>query len=152
VKVTKNKDPRAVHVVEPLVEVLTAHRRTLVESQHEGLESGLMFPCSAASARCSSTRRNVDELIWFKSGSCLTEPLLKICKRAGVPEMSPHALRRTWEKMMRKADVDGMVRRSIAGWRTETAQTIYSDVDADDRAAAGRAMLRLVGPDGGARE
>lgn len=145
VKATKDKDPRSVAVVEPLAEVLKEHRRRLLAMEHPGLVSGLMFPSSLQSARAGASRRGEDSLSWFKSGSCLRAPLLQVCKRAELPEMSPHALRRTWEKLMRKAEVDGMVRRSIAGWRTDTAQMIYSDVDSEDRAAAGRAMLRLVG-------
>ena len=45
--------------------------------------------------------------------------LRKISVAAGVPEISAHGLRRTFDKLLRKAEVEGFVRRSMAGWRPE---------------------------------
>lgn len=143
-KATKTEDPRIVVVVEPLAHVLSEQRQWLLETQHPGLPSGLIFPTSERHAKAGATRRGADELSWFRSGSCLAPPLEMVANAAGVPVLSPHALRRTWEKLLRKANVDGLVRRSLAGWRSTDAQEIYTDVDAEDRAHAGEAVLRLV--------
>ena len=61
-----------------------------------------------------------------------------------MPPLSPHALRRSFEKLLRRADVDGLVRRSLAGWASTNAQEIYTDVDADDRVEALGAVVQLV--------
>jgi len=70
--------------------------------------------------------------------------VIEASRVAGGPELSPHALRRTFDGLLRKANVDSFVRRGLAGWRTEGAQAIYTQVDRDDRAAAGRAFIQLV--------
>jgi len=44
---------------------------------------------------------------------------------------------------MREAGVDQLVRRALAGWRSEKAQAIYATVNKDERDAAGR-RCRLV--------
>ena len=90
------------------------------------------------------TRRAGKPLRWYRSAAALDEPLRLVSEKAGVPELSPHALRRTWEGLMRKAGVDEFVRRSVSGWRTERAQGIYSIIDRDDRDQAGAAVLNLV--------
>jgi hypothetical protein len=58
--------------------------------------------------------------------------------------VSPHSFRRTFENVLRKAGVDDLVRRSLAGWSTEEAQSIYATVDPEDRMAAGRRIVDLV--------
>jgi hypothetical protein len=37
-----------------------------------------------------------------------------------------------------------LVRRSMAGWRSEEAQRIYATVDPEERQAAGRTLVALV--------
>ena len=46
--------------------------------------------------------------------------------------------------MMREAGLEQMVRRAVAGWRTEKVQGIYATVVSKDRQAAARAMGNLV--------
>ncbi len=46
--------------------------------------------------------------------------------------------------MLRQAGVDQLVRRSLAGWRSDNAQRIYAGIDKRERDAAGDAMVRLV--------
>ena len=45
---------------------------------------------------------------------------------------------------LRQAGVDELVRRSLAGWRSDDAQEIYAGVDKREGAAAGDAMVQLV--------
>lgn len=143
-KSTKTGDPRSLPVTGPLASLLVEQRAWLAETRHEGLPSGLVFPASGQSARAGATKRDSDELLWFKSGSCLNRALRRVCHEAGVPELSPHALRRSFEKLLRRANVDQLVRRSMAGWRSPEAQDIYTDVDEEDRRAAFGAMLQVV--------
>lgn len=143
-KATKTDDPRRVTVVGPLAEVLAEQRRWLLERQHAGLSSGLMFPASPVQARGGASRRGDDEVTWYRSASVVAEPLRRIAAVAEVPRITAHSLRRTWENLLRRAGVDQLVRRSLAGWRTEEAQAIYATVDPAERKAAGAAVVRLV--------
>jgi integrase len=143
---TKTDDPRIVAVVEPLAKILVEQRRWLIATQHPGLASDVMFPADPAHARAGAGRRkrNPDEIIWYRSGSVLKRPIAKAVEEAKVPMISPHGFRRTWENMLRRAGVDQLVRRSLAGWRSEEAQAIYASVDSSEREAAGRAVVSLV--------
>jgi len=144
VKATKTDDPRRIVVVGPLAEVLAEQRRWLLEQQHPGLASGLVFPASPAHARAGATRRGVNELSWYRSPTIFARPLAKVVKKAGITDISGHSLRRTWENLLRAAGVDQLVRRALAGWRTEKAQAIYATVAKEEREAAGSAVVRLV--------
>ena len=56
------------------------------------------------------------------------------------------SLRRTYENLLREAGVDQLVRRSLAGWRTEEAQSIYANVAPTERRAAANSLVNLVRP------
>ena len=144
VKVTKTDDPRRIVVVGPLAEVLAEQRRWLLEQQHPGLASELMFLASPAHAKAGATRRGVEELSWYRSPTIFARPLAKVVEEAGITDISGHSLRRTWENLLRAAGVDQLVRRALAGWRTERAQAIYATVAKEERKAAGSAMVSLV--------
>ncbi|MEO1336273.1 MAG: tyrosine-type recombinase/integrase, partial [Myxococcota bacterium] len=131
-------------LVAPLKAALDAQRRWLSETGHEGQSSDLVFPSSPNQALAGARRRQTDELSWYRARSCLYKPLERVCEEAGVPPLSPHALRRSFEKLLRRADVDGLVRRSLAGWASAKAQSIYTDVDAKDRADALGSVIRLL--------
>jgi integrase len=143
---TKTDDPRIVTVVEPLAKILAEQRRWLIAVQHPGLASDLMFPADPSHARSGASRRkqNPDEVTWYRSGSVLNGPIAKAVAEAKIPRISPHSFRRTWENMLPRAGVDQLVRRSLAGWRSEEAQAIYASVDSSEREAAGRAVVSLV--------
>jgi len=149
-KETKTDDPRIVVEVDPLRDVLDAQRRWLVETEHPGLFSGLVFPADPHRARAGATRRG-GTVRWWRSTSCTAKPLRRLARTAGLPELSNHALRRTWEDLLRRAGVGDLVRRSLAGWRSEKAQAIYAGVSDEERARAGAAVVRLVAPKSGTR-
>ena len=143
-KTTKTDDPRRIVVVEPLAEVLSEQRRWLFSTQHPGFSSGLIFPANLRQAKAGARRRGSDKLSWYRSTSIFHKPLAKVVAEAGITEISQHSLRRTWENLLREANVDVLVRRALAGWRTEKAQAIYATVDKKEREAAGEAVVRLV--------
>ena len=143
-KGTKQNEPRTLPQVAPLQRAIEAQRQWLIDVEHPGLDSGLVFPASPRHAKAGASRRKAKTLSWYRSRSCLNKPLLMACERAEVPCLCPHALRRGFEKLLRRADVDGLVRRSLAGWASTDAQEIYTDVDAKDRADALGSVMKLV--------
>ncbi len=145
-KSTKTDDPRRVTMVEPLSAVLAAQRRWLLQTQHPGLSSGLVFPASPRHARAGATRRKSDEVSWFRSASTINKPLRTVVEKSEgkIPEISAHSLRRTFENLQRLAGVDQLVRRAVSGWRTEEAQAIYATINRTERDQAADAVLQLV--------
>ena len=131
-------------VVEPLAEILATQRRWLITQQHDGLVSGLIFPANPLHARAGAARRGADDVSWFRAPEIFHKPLRKLWGKNKLPEFSIHALRRTWENLLRTAGVDDLVRRSMAGWRTEEAQAIYASVDRRERDAAASSVVALV--------
>jgi integrase len=143
-KTTKTDDPRRITIVEPLAQTLEDQRRWLLQTQHPGLGSGLVFPASPQHAKAGATRRGVDELSWYRSPSVLDEPIRRVVAEAKIPPISPQSFRRTWENMLREAGVDQLVRRALAGWRTDKAQGIYATVDRSERDAASEAVVSFI--------
>jgi len=135
VKTTKSGEPRVVAIPHPLGEVLDTQRQWLLNQQHPGLASGLVFP---------SPWRHKGREGWYRGAGVLGEPIVKACKKAGLPEISPHALRRTYEDLLRRAGVDQMVRRTMAGWQDDKVQAMYASVNPDEMRAAAEAVVNLV--------
>lgn len=141
---TKTDDPRVVALAEPLRDAIARQRRWLLQTQHPGLDSGLVFPASPRHARGGANRRGADALSWHRSPSCLDKPLARVCEAAGVRPVTPHALRRSFERMLREAGVDKLQRRAMLGWRSESAQEIYTEVDADEMARGAERVAEFV--------
>jgi len=144
VKATKTDDPRRVTLVGPLEQAIEEQRRWLLERQHPGLESGLIFPASPG----HGLGRRGDDIVWYRSQSAIRASVAAACDRAKVPRITPHALRRTFEDLLREAGVEDLVRRAVAGWRTDKAQGIYATVKRGERDAAAAAVVELVFADG----
>ena len=83
-------------------------------------ESELLFPAAP-------TRWNAGG--GFQSRGCLAEPFRIVGKAIGLTyEISPRAMRRTFQDLARAAKVNDIVTRSISGHATETMQRHYSTV------------------------
>jgi hypothetical protein len=68
--------------------------------------------------------------------------LAKIDKRFTV-----HGLRYTFTDLVRRANVDAVVRRALTGHVTEEMQRKYSTVGLDEKRAAVAGVIRLVPPE-----
>ncbi|MCA9665979.1 MAG: hypothetical protein KC503_10340 [Myxococcales bacterium] len=115
-KATKTDDPRRVTIVAPLAVVLAEQRRWLIETQHPGVASGLVFPASPQHAKAGATRRDVDEVSWYRSPSVLDEPLRRVVKEASIPAISPQSFGGPGRMCCaRRASINSSVARSRAG-------------------------------------
>lgn len=125
----KKRAPKEYPVEPELKAVLEAHRKTLQEDE------GWMFPASNGALR---TPNSMDRA-WTK---CLD--LAKIEKRFTV-----HGLRYTFTDLVRRANVDVVVRRALTGHVTEQMQRKYSTVGLDEKRDAIAGVFRLVRLPGG---
>ena len=129
--VSRKKQAPKEYPVEPeLAEILREHRRLLLRTQAKGLEAGWMFPSAEGTLR---TPNSLDRA-WAK---WLQQA--KITKRFTV-----HGLRYTFTDLVRRANVDAVVRRALTGHVTEEMQRHYSTVGLDEKRAAIAGVLRLV--------
>jgi integrase len=141
---TKTDDPRVVPVPYMALRLLQVQRQRLLSMQHPALSQGLMFPSDPEHAAWGATRRGSSKLNWYRYPSSLVAPIRRIVVGSGLPRVSPHSFRRTWENVLRRAGVDQMVRRAMAGWRSERAQAIYSQVDLEEAKLEADRAARIV--------
>lgn len=113
--------------------ILRWHRQRLLKEQAPGLEAGWTFPSSTGTLR---TPNSLDRA-WVK---CLAKA--KIEHRFTI-----HRLRYTFTDLVRRANVDAVVRRALTGHVTEEMRRRYSTVGLDEKRAAVAGVLRLVPPE-----
>ncbi len=128
----KKRAPKEYPIEPELAEILKWHRQRLLKDQAPGLEAGWMFPSSTGTLR---TPNSLDRA-WAK---CLTAA--EITHRFTV-----HGLRYTFTDLVRRANVDAVVRRALTGHVTEEMQRRYSTVGMDEKRAAVAGVIRLVPP------
>jgi integrase len=109
---TKNDDPRSVPILEgDMHDLLAATRK---ERDEKWPDSPWVF--SRGGERIIDFRWAWDEA----------------CKRAGVPDLNFHDLRRTAVRNMRRAGIPQVIRMKISGHKTDSMERRYNIVDADD--------------------
>ncbi|HEX7841485.1 MAG TPA: site-specific integrase [Kofleriaceae bacterium] len=132
--VSRKKQAPKEYPVEPeLAGILSEHRKRLPKTQTNGLAEGWMFPSTEGTLR---TPNSLDRA-WEK---CLKHA--EITKRFTV-----HGLRYTFTDLVRRANVDAVVRRALTGHVTEEMQRHYSTVGLDEKRAAIASVLRLAPPE-----
>lgn len=119
---------RTVPLAEPLPVMLREHRQRLLAAQHPGLPAGFVFATRRGTLHC---------------GTPLGKVLDKACPAAGVPRITVHGLRRTFNNLVRQVTA-GMVVRAIIGHSDESMTAHYSVVSADEKLAAATAVVRML--------
>jgi integrase len=109
---TKNDEPRSVPVLDgDMRDLLTAAKK---ERDAQWPNSPWVF--SRGGERIIDFRWAWDEA----------------CKRAGVPDLNFHDLRRTAVRNMRRAGIPQVIRMKISGHKTDSMERRYNIVDAED--------------------
>jgi integrase len=128
----KKRAPKEYPVEPELKEILLWHRHRMMRKQAPGFSDGWMFPSQTGTPRAPSSL----DKAW---GKCLEAA--KIEKRFTV-----HGLRYTFTDLVRRANVDAVVRRALTGHVTEEMQRRYSTVQLDEKRAAIAGVIKLVRP------
>lgn len=121
---TKTARDQRLHLPDEVMAVLHWHVGRLVG---EALESELLFPSETGG---------------FRSRSALDKPFARVASSIGLRKrITPRGMRRTYQDLMRAAQVDGLVVRAISGHATPEMQAHYSTVSPTEMRAA---VLRLA--------
>lgn len=123
---TKNNDGRGAPILEGDM------RDLLLKAKNEHDQSWPQCPWVFA--------RNGEKIRTFRSA------WQAACKRAGVPDLHLHDLRRTAVRNMRRAGIPQVVRMKISGHRTDSMERRYNIVDADDLRVAKELLERRALP------
>jgi hypothetical protein len=126
---TKNLSRFRLSVPEELTQILRWH----VDNLSEGLmrQSNLLFPSTTGG---------------FRSPTALAKPFEDVCRHLKLAKrITPKGMRRTFQDLARRAQVEGLVQRSICGHLTEEMTELYSSVGQDEVRAAMEKVVSLAG-------
>lgn len=144
---TKTDDPRTIPVGAELVEILRAHRRTMVRNQHPGVGSGLVFPASARGDLADPDAAPPAEG-WYRLSGSLLKTLVRAARSVGLEvRVTPQVLRRTWVSLQVESGIDRLVLRSIVGHVDEEMTERYHHAREELRLAAVRNLgVKVLSP------
>jgi len=132
---TKTQDPRRVAAPDLVIEALEKHRERLMREQHPGLEQGLVFPADGGGYRLpqsiGKTLRSLEDDV------------------ESDVHLTPQVLRRTYNNLLRKAQVDRVVLREQMGHTDEPMTERYSSVDFEEKRNAVTRVFSETRPEGG---
>jgi integrase len=131
VSTPKGKGQRTVPLVPELAEIMREHRRRLMEKQHPGLRSSLVFPSDVGG---------------YHSPTAMRFPLANVLEKKKLPRITVHGLRRTFNNLVRQ-QAPGIVTRSIMGHVSEIMTSHYSIAGADEKKKAVAAVFEMVRAD-----
>jgi integrase len=122
---TKTARDQKLHLPLELMQVLHWHAERLPSGPQT--ESDLLFPSETGG---------------YRSRSCLDKPFAAVAKAIGLKKrITPRGMRRTYQDLMRAANVEGVVVRAISGHATTRMQEHYSTVSPTEMSGA---LLRLA--------
>lgn len=134
--VTRKKRAPKEYPVEPeLRDILKWHRQRMLAEQAPGLEEGWMFPSATGTLRTPNSMDRAWAASLIEAG---------ISKRFTV-----HGLRYTFTDLVRRANVDAVVRRALTGHVTEEMQRRYSTVSLSEKREAIAGVIRILRPEVG---
>jgi integrase len=143
----KKRAPTEFPLVPELTLVLREHRRRLLKEQ-VAVGAGWVFPIEYRRRWNANDRRRsrpVGDREPLHCHAFLSKPVAACAKAAGIPgRFTPHRLRGVWIDLARRAGVDPVIQRAIAGHVTEGMRDHYSAVGLDEKRDAVASVFRLV--------
>lgn len=128
---TKTDVDRRIPMHPVVSEAIREHRKLLIRRQHDGLQSELVFPSDEGTPRYPGSLR--------KAFATITDAI-------GLDKhVSPQVLRRTFVTLMRTAQIDSIVSRSIVGHESEEMQEHYAGVSVEQKREALDSILTAEG-------
>jgi integrase len=125
---TGTKRSAALHPI--ILEVIKAHRTSLVARKLPVMGTAWVFP--SGTGRCHRA-------------SYLKRPFERVLKAAKIEKhFSPHGMRRTFNNLMRQAQVDRTLLHSMIGHSSDKMTELYSHVDRDEKLAAVDRLAKIV--------
>lgn len=122
---TKTSKDQRLHLPLELMRVLGWHVDRLPSGPAQTSE--LLFPSATGG---------------YRSRSCLDKPFERVAAAIGLKKrITPRGMRRSYQDLMRAANVDGLIVRAISGHATREMQDHYSTVSPTEMRAA---MLRVA--------
>lgn len=132
---TKTGHDQVIALPQEMMEILREHVQSLTGAMKA---SEYLFPSDPDYSR-------KDGKVGMRSRSCLDKPFKAIVKKMKLDfTVTPRAMRRSFQDLARKAEVEAIVTRSISGHRTEKMQEHYSTVRQDEQQEGIGRLLRLV--------
>lgn len=124
---TKTAKDQRIGLPAEVMDVLRDHVKMLEFRDNAASRSDLLFPSDVGG---------------FRSASCLNKPFAAACAALGLTKhITPRAMRRTSQDMLRTAEVHDTVTRSISGHASEVMQRHYSTAYlSEQREAIGRVV------------
>ena len=131
---TKTKTPREVPIHPFLVGVLQEHRQALIREQHRGLQNNLVFPSNHGGVRLPQSANRVYDLAREAAG-------LEV-------RVGHQVLRRTFNTLAVRANIDRIHIRSMMGHSSEKMTERYAGVPLEDKKTAVECMFKGFGGEG----
>lgn len=127
---TKTHTPRVVYMPELVGDVLREHRKSMMQDQHPGLASGLVFPANNGKPRF---------------GSVLRKPMRFVSEHLVLDFIvTPQVLRRTFNTLLVQAGVDRIVLRAQMGHTSEQMTARYSGISTEAKKVAVQSVFTSV--------
>ena len=129
----KTGKTRSVPLHPLMAAALRDHRRLLVAQGRPVMGTALLFP---------------NESGRFHYPTFVRKALKRVLGAAGISKhLSPHGMRRTFNNLMRRAQVDRAVLHATIGHSSDAMTEHYSHVDAAEKLAAVEQLVRIVVPE-----